>query len=81
MPLEVPQPGVAGWFVCPEPSSSDPQTSALEIAVNINKGIETLQSSYAPHVVMVFYPSRWRDFRGMPQFGLEQQEECGIPHL
>lgn len=64
LPLEIPQLGDAGWFVCPEPSSSDPQTSALEIAVNINKGIETLQSSYAPHVVMVFYPSRWRDFRG-----------------
>jgi SIR2-like domain len=64
VPIEFPQPGEAGWFICPEPSSVDSQTSALEIAEGINRGIETLQSSYAPHVVMIFYPSRWRAFRG-----------------
>ncbi|MGP0057997.1 MAG: argonaute/piwi family protein [Beijerinckiaceae bacterium] len=64
VPIEFPQPGEAGWFVCPEPSSTDPHTSALEIARHIDRGVETLQSSYAPHVVMIFYPSRWREFRG-----------------
>jgi SIR2-like domain len=63
-PIDIPQPGEAGWFTCPEPSSLDPHTSALEIAQHINLGIETLQSSYAPHVVLIFFPSRWRDFRG-----------------
>lgn len=64
VPIEFPQPGEAGWFVCPEPSSSDPHISALELAGHINRGIEQLQSAYAPHVVLVFYPSRWSDFRG-----------------
>lgn len=63
-PIELPNPGEAGWFACPEPSSSDPHTNALELAGHINRGIEALQSSYAPHVVMIFYPTRWREFRG-----------------
>jgi hypothetical protein len=64
VPIELPQLGQAGWFTCPEPSSADPHTSALEIAGHINRGIEQLQSSYAPHVVLVFYPTRWKGFRG-----------------
>ncbi len=64
VPLEIPQPGDTGWAICPEPKSSDPQTSALELAGNINRAIETLQSTYAPHVVMIFYPTRWSEFRG-----------------
>ena len=64
MPFEFPQPGEGGWFFCPEPTSSDPHTSALELAGQINRGVEMLQSSYAPHVVLILYPSRWRDYRG-----------------
>jgi hypothetical protein len=64
LPLELPEPGAPGWFVCPEPTSADPQTSALELAGHINRGVETLQSSYGPHVVLIFYPSRWKNFRG-----------------
>jgi hypothetical protein len=64
MPIEFPQPGEGGWFFCPEPSSTDAHTNALELAGYINRGIETLQSSYAPHVVLILYPSRWRDYRG-----------------
>jgi len=26
--------------------------------------VEMLQSSYAPHVIWIFYPTRWRDYRG-----------------
>ena len=64
VPVELPEPGQSGWFVCPEPSSSDAHSNALELAGHINRGIEALQSSYAPHVVMIFYPSRWCEFRG-----------------
>lgn len=62
--IEFPEPGSVGWFVCPEPSSNDAQISTLEIAGHINRGIEQLQSAYAPHVVLVFYPTRWSGFRG-----------------
>jgi hypothetical protein len=64
VPIEFPEPGGAGWFVCPEPNSTDAQTSTLEIAGHINRGIEQLQSVYAPHVVLVFYPTRWSGYRG-----------------
>jgi hypothetical protein len=64
VPIEFPEPGSAGWFVCPEPNSSDAQISTLEIAGHINRGIEQLQSVYAPHVVLVFYPTRWSGYRG-----------------
>jgi hypothetical protein len=64
VPVEFPEPGSAGWFVCPEPNSSDAHISTLEIAGHINRGIEQLQSAYAPHVVLVFYPTRWNGYRG-----------------
>jgi hypothetical protein len=64
LPIQFSLPNEAGWFTCPEPSTADPQTSALEIASHINRGIEQLQSSFAPHVVLIFYPSRWQTFRG-----------------
>ena len=64
LPVEIPEPGGEGWVVCPEPSSRDPQGASLEIARLINQGVGRLQSAYAPHVVLIFYPSRWGSFRG-----------------
>ncbi|HEV2521707.1 MAG TPA: SIR2 family protein [Candidatus Acidoferrales bacterium] len=62
--IELPEPNAAGWATCPEPSSRDTHAAALDIAARINQSIEALRSSYAPHVVLIFYPSRWNDFRG-----------------
>jgi len=64
LPIELPDPASAGWATCAEPSSSDPRTAASEIAGRINQSIEALRSSHAPHVVLIFFPSRWDDFRG-----------------
>jgi NAD-dependent SIR2 family protein deacetylase len=64
LPMELPDPAAAGWATCPEPSSSDPRTAASEVAERINQSIEALRSSHAPHVVVIFFPSRWDDFRG-----------------
>jgi hypothetical protein len=64
VPVEIPEPGGPGWITCPEPSSGDPQAASLKIARLINQGVERLQSAYAPHVVLIFYPSRWSGFRG-----------------
>ena len=55
VPLELPEPGGTVRGSCaPNPNSSDPQISAIEIAGNINRGIEQLQSTHLPHVVIVF---------------------------
>jgi hypothetical protein len=62
--IELPEPSDAGWSTCPEPSTRDPHAAALEVAGRINQSIETLRSSYAPHVVLIFYPTRWNAFRG-----------------
>jgi hypothetical protein len=62
--IELPEPNAAGWVICPEPSSRDAQAASLEIAKRINQCVDTLRSSFAPHVVLIFYPTRWKDFRG-----------------
>lgn len=62
--LTLPDPATAGWVTCPEPASQDVRAAALEVAGHINQSIEALRSSYAPHVVLIFYPTRWRQFRG-----------------
>lgn len=62
--MQIPEVGQSGWFICPDPSSSDPQIAARELAGHINRGIESLHSSYAPHVVLIFYPERWAGFHG-----------------
>jgi hypothetical protein len=62
--ITLPDPATAGWATCPEPSSQDVRTAALEVAAHINQSIGALRSSYAPHVDLIFYPTRWRQFRG-----------------
>ena len=41
-----------------------PQRGAVEVAGLINNGIQTLQASYAPQVVLIFFPDRWSPLRG-----------------
>jgi hypothetical protein len=64
LPVELPDPAGAGWTTCAEPSSLDPETAAIEIARHINQSVESLRSAYAPHVVLIFFPTRWNAFRG-----------------
>jgi len=64
VPLEIPSIGSPAWFVCPEPpSGTDDRGKAVEVARNINRGIETLQGSCAPDAVVIFFPTRWSQFR------------------
>jgi len=64
LPMEMPRPGDAGWVTCPEPTESDPRRGSVEIARHINNAIQALQSSYAPHLVLIFFPDRWNHLRG-----------------
>lgn len=64
LPIEIPEPGDAGWVNCAEPSTDDPVKGPVELAGHINRAVEALQSSHAPHVVLIFFPDRWRNFRG-----------------
>ena len=64
LPLEIPSPGTAGWVTCPEPSETHPERGAVEVAGLINNSIQTLQASYAPQVVLIFFPDRWSSLRG-----------------
>ena len=64
LPAELPEPDSAGWLTCPEPSTRDPVQGALDAARLIDRSIETLQASYAPDVVLIYIPDRWRLFRG-----------------
>ena len=64
LPLIVPRPGETGWLTCPEPGATDPRRAAVEIANQINNVIQRLQSSYAPQVILIFFPKRWHAFQG-----------------
>ena len=64
VPIQFPEPDQAGWAICPEPSHSDPLKGSVELATQINHAIEMLQSTYAPHVVLIYFPDRWNHLRG-----------------
>ncbi|WP_395664432.1 SIR2 family protein [Methylocella sp.] len=64
LPIEIPEPGAPGWAYCAEPSGTGGHTGALSVAQQITGSIEALRSSYAPHVVLVFFPRRWDHLRG-----------------
>ena len=63
VPLEIPHPGDTGWITCIEPTDNDSRRGTVEVARQINIAIQTLQSSYAPHVVLIFFPNRWERFQ------------------
>jgi hypothetical protein len=64
LPLELPEPGAPGWAFCSEPSKADARQGARSVANQITVAVEALRSSYAPHVVLIFYPRRWDQLRG-----------------
>ncbi|WP_395646284.1 SIR2 family protein [Terricaulis sp.] len=63
LPLEIPTIGSAGWVTCNEPASSNPKIAATQVAQNITAAIETLRSTYAPHVTIILTPARWNPYR------------------
>ena len=64
MPIEIPDPGAPGWTFCVEPSDKSGRSGAVSTAQEITRAIETLHSSYAPHVILIFFPQRWDRLRG-----------------
>jgi SIR2-like domain len=65
LPLVIPKPQQVGWASCPEPPSIDnPHRGPIELAKNITQSIEALEASYAPNVVLIFFPERWNHLRG-----------------
>jgi hypothetical protein len=62
--LIVAEPGSRGWIVCAEPGGCDNRVNAVEIGRSINQSIETLQASFSPNLVLVFFPERWTPYRG-----------------
>lgn len=64
LPIEIPEPGMAGWVACNEPDTFDSQSGSLSVAHQITAAIQTLQSSYAPQVSLIYFPQRWDAVRG-----------------
>lgn len=62
--LTVAEPGGPGWIICPEPAGSDNRANSVEIGRSINRSIETLQASFSPNLVLIFFPERWSPYRG-----------------
>ena len=64
LPIDVPEPDMPGWVACSEPSSTDARYGAVSVAQHITGAIEALHSSFAPHVIVIFFPRRWEHLRG-----------------
>jgi hypothetical protein len=58
------EPDSRGWMVCPEPTGGDERANSVEIGRSINRAVETLQASFSPNVVLIFFPDRWNRYRG-----------------
>ena len=64
LPIEFAAPGTPGWVSCSEPSGDSQRSKALSVARQITSALESIRSSYAPHVVLIFFPERWDNLRG-----------------
>ena len=65
LPLDIPQPGDAGWITCPEIDTQlDRKAGSLELARVLTQGIGALDASYKPNVIVVFIPTRWVEWTG-----------------
>lgn len=62
--VTVPELDSPGWVDCPQPSTRESTQGSLEAARLIKQGIERLQASYLPDLVLIFIPKHWRQFRG-----------------
>jgi len=61
--LELPRPGDAGWVTCPELNENlDRKVGALELSHILTKAISALDATYKPHVILVFIPTRWKNW-------------------
>jgi hypothetical protein len=64
VPLDIPQPGQAGWLTCAEPNPNlGVKAGALELAASITRAVTSLEASSAPNVVLIFIPDRWQQWR------------------
>ncbi|RLB91031.1 MAG: hypothetical protein DRH50_11555 [Deltaproteobacteria bacterium] len=64
LPLEIAEPDDTSWVTCPEPKTSNPMSGARELASLITQSINNLLAKATPHVLLIFIPNRWREFRG-----------------
>ena len=64
LPIEIAEPDTPSWVICAELSGTDACSGAISVAQRITGAIEALRSSYAPHVILVFFPRRWEHLRG-----------------
>ena len=64
LPVELPAPDSPGWITCPDVALLEPVQGSRRVANLITQSIEQLRASYAPQVVLIFFPDRWQTFRG-----------------
>jgi hypothetical protein len=71
LPLDLPQRGHDGWVDLPETFlEQTAEQGAATLAQLIRNGIDRLQATTAPHVVIIFIPSRWKQWEKYTGFDL-----------
>lgn len=58
--LDLPRPGMSGWVSCDEPSAvASDREGAHAIRRELQRRVDELQSTYDPHCVLIYIPTRW----------------------
>jgi len=64
LPVHLPEPGSAGWQVCPEPQGQSAEECARSLGQAITRATKQLQAAVAPDAVIIYIPDRWQWYRG-----------------
>ena len=65
LPLSLPLPTDRNWITCPEPDSTlSSGEASLKLARFITEAVGSIHASYPRAVVLIYFPLRWRAYRG-----------------
>lgn len=64
IPLEIPRQGDTNWVNCPEiQEGQDRMNVSIELSRMLISSIESMIASSRPQVIIIFIPSRWKQYR------------------
>lgn len=69
--LDLPRPGMRGWVSCDEPApGTGIREGAHAIRREIQRRVDQLHSTYDPHCVLIYVPTRWASWE---QYSLDNE--------
>lgn len=64
LPIEIPQKGDSTWIECPDVGENlNNKTGSIELSRILINSIDSIYASSKPNVIIIFIPSRWKQFK------------------